>query len=417
MSEIRKLSLEELETYSDIVINAYPGVSNNSPDYREKLITRLTSIQEEDETIDFYGLFREDKLLGGMRIHTFTMNVLQHTIPTGGVGLVAVDLLHKKEKVAKEMIEGFIEMFKDKNVPLVMLYPFRPDFYKKMGFGYGSKMNQYRMNPSGLPKHAKKDHLQFAREEDGPLLVDCFNRYAKDTHGMIYKNGHEAKNYFQDPNKKIVVYKKDNVIEGYLSFSFKKMSETNFCLNDLVIHEFVYETNSAFMELCGFLESQADQVNRIVLNTQDEAFHHVLSDPRNHTNELIPSVYHESHTAGVGIMYRVIDVEQFFRIVPNHLFGYETVSIKLKIDDSFIQENSKDYLLKVTNGRIEVLKELTCDVTVGMDIADYSSLIMGAVDFQALYRFGKVQLSDESYISLLNQMFRTNQNPICMTLF
>jgi predicted acetyltransferase len=39
-----------------------------------------------------------------MCLHDFTMDFLGVRIPAGGVGQVAVDLLHKKEHVAKEMM-------------------------------------------------------------------------------------------------------------------------------------------------------------------------------------------------------------------------------------------------------------------------------------------------------------------------
>jgi predicted acetyltransferase len=62
-----------------------------------------------------------------MCLHDFTMDFLGVRIPAGGVGQVAVDLLHKKEHVAKEMMAYALRHYRELGVPLVSLYPFRPD--------------------------------------------------------------------------------------------------------------------------------------------------------------------------------------------------------------------------------------------------------------------------------------------------
>jgi len=64
-----------------------------------------------------------------MILYDFSMNVHNHLMLAGGIGLVVVSLLHKKEKVAREMLRFFLHYYRDRQVSLVTLYPFRPDFY------------------------------------------------------------------------------------------------------------------------------------------------------------------------------------------------------------------------------------------------------------------------------------------------
>jgi predicted acetyltransferase len=149
--EIRKLHDEDIQSYVSIISNAYPEFNFRTSEDKEKLKNRLLKIQNEDLGISFYGFFKDEKMLGGMRLHDFVMNYDGIDMAAGGVGLLAVDLCHKKEKVAKELITGFIEHYRNRGANIVLLYPFRPDFYKKMGFGYGSKINQYRVKPCDLP--------------------------------------------------------------------------------------------------------------------------------------------------------------------------------------------------------------------------------------------------------------------------
>ena len=155
---------QEFTKFVDIVSKAYPGVMGNSVQEKDRLKEFYMNKQEHDQAIEYYGLFRDEKLIGGMRVHYYEMNLYSKMIPIGGVGLVAVDLLHKKECVAKELIDRFLQIFLENNVHFVALYPFRPDLYKKMGFGYGPKIYQYIVEPSSFPKGQSKLHLVYLDE-------------------------------------------------------------------------------------------------------------------------------------------------------------------------------------------------------------------------------------------------------------
>ena len=84
MSEIRKLEPQEFGDFLDIGINAYPGWDiGGSKEERERAIQGMVKNQQQDPTVDYYGLFRGGRLLGGMRLHHFTMNFLQTEIKAG----------------------------------------------------------------------------------------------------------------------------------------------------------------------------------------------------------------------------------------------------------------------------------------------------------------------------------------------
>lgn len=417
MSMIKKLELVEIKDFISIVATAYPGSMEQTNEFKETMEKMLIEIQENDSNVDIYGAFRDSKLLGGMRIHHLTMNLYNKMIAIGGVGLVAVDLLHKKEKVAKDIIEYFLQFFKDKNTPIVALYPFRPDFYKKMGFGYGTKIYQYSIEPLNFPKGPSKKHIQFITEEDKHLLLDCMNRYVEKTHGMIGKTERELSSMFRRAENKVVGYKTKKGVEGYIVFSFKKVSDNNFILNDLVIKELVFENRAAFLELATFLHSQADQFNRIHYTTQEEDFYYALIDPRNGTNNLIPAVFHESHKTGVGLMYRVVNVVEMFKQLSEHRFASLTCTVKFTISDNLIEANNKSHVIQFENGMASMQNSEDHDVEIHIGIAEFSSLIMNSVNMKSLYNYGLIDISNERYIDLLSNAFKTTQKPICMTPF
>ncbi|WDV06868.1 GNAT family N-acetyltransferase [Lysinibacillus irui] len=408
---------QDFVSFVNIVVGAYPGRMDGAQPTKEQLKNLFMYNQSNDESLHYYGLWENDKLIGGMRLHDFQMNLFSNMLPVGGVGLVAVDLLYKKEKVAKELIEHFFSIFLEKNIHFVALYPFRPDFYKKMGFGYGPKIYQYLVEPLSFPKGPTKKHLKYLTIEGQQQLIDCYNRVAAKKHGMFLKTTSEVSFIFKNIENYVIAMEQQGTVQGYLVFSFKKQSDDNFMLNNLVIKEFIYETPQALLELSTFLNSQADQVNRIEWNTQEENVHFFLGDVRNGTNQLIPSVYHASAMSGVGLMYRIINVKGFFDELKTRNFNGVTLTIKLIVMDSLLVENSQQLIIEAVNGTINILESGSYDVEVSIDVAELSSLIMGVVTVQELFMLSQITVSDEHYLQVLQQFFFVIEKPTCLSAF
>ncbi|MCP8616223.1 GNAT family N-acetyltransferase [Salirhabdus salicampi] len=418
MGEISKITTEKMKDVVNIVSNAYPGFSVHSVEEKQRLEEKLQNIQENNEFVNLYGYYEENELRGNLRLHDFTINLFSKKMKAGGLGLVAVDLLHKKEKIAKQMVEYFLQYYYERQASIVMLYPFRPDFYKYMGFGFGTKMNQYKLIPSQFPNFRVKDHLVYLSSKDKEKYASCYQKYMENQHGMIERTPFEIDTLFKQGENRVIGYEKDGEIEGYAIFSFQKEKEGNFLINNIHIKEMVYLHTEALKELLTFFHSQADQINRIYLNTQDEYFHYNFFDARNGTNEIIPPIYHETNTSGVGIMYRMINTSKFFQQLSGVCFGPIDCKIKFSITDSFLSKNNGPVFVDFRNGYPYVIENQSdWEVEMTMDVSDFSSMAVGAVPFDKLYEYGLVKLSNEDYIEQLSSLFSGTQKPICMTAF
>lgn len=407
----------DIKTFVNIARNAYPRMKANTPEEIEKNIENLTKLQNESPTKNLYGLYRNDEMLGGMLLLDFVMNFATKKIKAGGVGFVGVEFLHKKEKVAKELITYYLDHYLERGIYMATLYPFRPDFYKQMGFGFGTKMNQYRIKPNLLPKGDSKKNVVFASEDDKQQIIDCYNRFVDKTHGMIEKADKDMDMVFKNPENRIVVHKKNDKITGYIVFSFVKYEHENFLTNDININEFIYESKETFSDLITFLHSQDDQIRHIILNTQEEGFHHIMNNPSNGSNNIIPHVYHESNTQGVGIMYRVIDIKGMFNELKNHNYNNQTCKLKLSIKDSFMEANDRSFYIDFNNGLAEIVEADNYEVQISMDISDFSSMLMGSVNFKSLNKYGLAEISHEDYIEKINKIFYMDEKPMCTTPF
>ena len=416
MSDIRILDDQDYDAFVTIAGNAYPAFRLASAEDRQRLADRLRA-QNDDPIIHVYGLYRDGELQAGMLLFDFTMQLLSVKALVGGVGMIAVDMLHKKEKIAFDLVQFFLQYYRAQGATLATLYPFRPDFYRRMGFGMGTQVSQYRVRPADLPRGPSKRHITFLRADEQELLRDCYNRCLARTHGLMEKSNRELAGMFSNPELHVVAYKRDGRVEGYLTFSFKSGHADNFTINDMFVRELFYETPEALSELLTFLHSQADQVRRVIFHTQDEDFYHALRDPRNGTDNMVPQVAHETSTQGAGIMYRVIDTAGLFRLLAEHDFGGQSCRLKLDIRDSFFPENEGSMVVHFNQGRPQVADGGEHDITIGLDVADFSSLLMGSVRFRSLAHYGLATISDPGAVETIDRLFRTERKPICTTPF
>ncbi len=412
MYSIVKLESSQSLDLARICLNAYPGVPLTPEKYAEGI-----NIQNSYDFINFYCLFKDKELLGGMRLHDFQMNLLQKKVFAGGIGAVAVELLHKKEKVALEIIKFFIYHYRERGASMGLLYPFRPDFYKKMGFGFGTSINQFKIKPCDLPKGSSKKNIVFLNCSDSEEMCRFYNSMADKTNGLIKKVPKEFESILNRESNKVIAYKVEGRILGYLIFYFQKGETGSFVINDIFVSSLLFENYEVFLQLMTFLYTQNDQIRYVIINTQDENFRFALNDPRNNSDRILTSVYHECSTQGTGIMYRVIDVNKLFIDLKEHNFNNVNCKLKLNIIDTFIPENHGSYVVHFNNGVATMVKNYNYEVQLTLDIADFSSLITCAVDLKSLYKYGRAQLSNKEYLNTLNELFSSDSKPLCMTDF
>lgn len=419
MTEIRPLAEAELDAFLTVANDAYPDLALHTAEARAQVLERWR-VQRDDRTIAYYGAFREGQLVGGMRHFDFTMNAFGAQVLTGGVGLVAVDLFHKKQHIAKNLIEYFLRHYRERGAPFAALYPFRPDFYKQMGFGYGTKTNEYRVKPADLPA-GDRGGVARLTATDASALAAFYARMQASTHGLMQRAEGEFARRLANTQNYLVGVSQGGELAGYLAFTFRLDPTSEYGKPDVEVSELHYANPAALHSLLAFLRSQSDQVLTVVLRTQDAHFHELFSDPRNGSGAIIPHVVmaHVTNTAGVGIMYRVLDTAAAFRTLAGHDFGGVSLRLKIAVRDDFLPENDGSLVVVFREGLPEVAAgaDVAYDAEIALPVAEFSSLLLGVVPFRSLFEHGLATLDDTSRIEAVDRLFRTSTPPICYTGF
>src|SRR5262249_20198644 len=131
---------------------------------------------------------------------------------------------------------------------------------------------------------------------------------------------------------------------------------------------------------------------------------------------LFPSVYHQTNTQGVGIMYRVVDTNTAWAALAGRDFGGETLRLRLHARDGFRPANDLPVTVAFAEGKPPVVGDGQHDVALDLDIAEFSSLLMGAIDLESLYLYGLAEVSDPVWLPQLTRLFATRK-PITTTPF
>jgi predicted acetyltransferase len=368
----------------------------------------------EDPEASTYGLHRDGRLACAMRVHRYRMTFgAVQQVPVHGLAGVAVDLAHKKEKLGKMLVEEFLAICARDGAPLAALYPFRADFYKRMGFGMGGKKSIYSLPPSAfpLPDGSPKVRLRRAGLADDRALCACYNRFAARRHGMFERSPRDFERLLGD-HSYAFVHEQDSRVTGYVVFTFHRVNPENSLTNDLQVQEWLYEDPRALRALCGFFAAQSDQVRRVVLPTQDPAFYHLFLDPRDDSDR---QFFHaqQSDVSGVGIMYRVVDPAA---LLGRLRFGPGRARVRLTVRDPLLQPAERQLSVSFADGRATV-DDQPAELKLALGLADFSSWIVGAVSLRALCGYGLADLSAPERADELDRIVLPVEPPMCLTQF
>ncbi|GAC1583392.1 MAG: hypothetical protein NVS3B28_02740 [Candidatus Velthaea sp.] len=396
---------------------AYPVLKLAAED-RAAHVEKIRTILAAEPTLHYVGAYRGGELAGGMLLRDFMMRVRGAECRTGGLGLVAVDFAHKRRGVARDIVTGYLEWYARRGASLGALYPFRPSFYRKLGFGYGTKLDQYRVRPDALPDGGSRDDVRALNPGDAEAALTAYHRMQFETNGLLRRSLPTMQRMLADADVRAYGdIRADGRVRGYVMFTVALGRDGTQNTNEIVITEIVYEDPTALAALLAFLRVQGDQFGVVVVNTQDADFHVALDDPRNGSNRSLAfPAWHESNTQGVGIMYRIIDLAATLDQLGTARFGTLDARVGVRLTDPLLAANDGTFTLAFERGALALASDAGADLELTIGVADFSALLMGSLRLHSLVRFGRATLSEPAELATLDAAFATDP-PQCKTRF
>ncbi len=417
--EVRVIGPDLIEEYLTIYLNAYPAYKDLSPEGIDKIRRKYISSMENDENITFVGLFENGRFIALMKIIDFSMNAFGKMCHATGLMSLAVHPMHKKKGAGLDMVRFFEKYTKATGAIAALLLPFRIDFYRNMGYGYGSKMEEYRIPASSLPKCEDTSGIVFLghSEEDTAKMLLCQKTFAELNHGMIVKFEDEIRDMYADDESKRIGCVKDGKLTGYAVYDLVSESDVNYTLNSINVKELVYHDPETLRSMLGFFRNQADLTQTVTIRTGEEDFYHILPSAQDISGNYIDFGFLQTNIGAIGTMYKIVDPAAFVAGTAHRSFPAADLTVAFDYYDE-LAHDEKTFSVKFTpssGGAGSVWsaasQNMPADVRVKCALSDMSSLFMGSCRFSALVRLGALKLSDGSYEDILDRLFYCRQKP------
>ena len=422
----RRLEIRTLETgeapqtfaaLARLLADAYPISRTTTDEALETLAGSLRRSLAEPGTAQVIAE-RDGALVGSMRLYDYQMNVHGRDALAGGVGTVAVSLAHKRQGIARALIAWYLDHYRRRGAPFAVLHPFRLDFYRALGFGYGTPTHRYRFAPAALEVEGANGAVRLLGPADVDVLSACYARFRATTHGFIERHRAPTERALADALLRIVGVERDGALRGFMQTMVVNAPDDLLRGRDeLLVRDLVYEDEGALAALLGYLRSQRDQFARVVIESQDAALYLVAGDPRDGSDEAVaPPAAHRVATTGLGMMYRILDVEDALGYLPPARTPF---TLRLVVDDPFVPSTGGTYTFRFAADRSpsRVPNTTAADATLTLAIPELASAVMGSLRVDDLVRHRQARVEPRAWLETVDAAFRAARPPQCTTRF
>lgn len=343
-----------------------------------------------------------------------SLSGIPYTVWIGGarlqmLGLAGVTnaLEARRKGYASALCVEAIRRARARGFTVSILYPFRYDFYRKLGWGAIGELIEYNFHPRNLPDAPARKFVRRFQADDLTEVAACYQRFVERGNCLAERPAPVWQDWVEriDKGKMIaVVFAREGKITGYVSFNFPAGRDLlNLAIN---IEELIYEDRSSYLGLLAFLASLRDQVSVMRYWAQpDEGFHYLLSDPRDVKQPMLAGLISRAGQFGFSYMFRLLDVSAALMARAN----YNNVSggVNLHIEDRQIAENNDQFIFYLEDGRPRVVFGRNHQLpTIRLSIDLFSQCYAGALAPSRAYFLGLMECDGEESLTWLDNALK-----------
>jgi predicted acetyltransferase len=270
-------------------------------------------------------------------------------LPTLGLAAVAVAPERRRQGLGVHICREAIRIGRERGDVMSTLYPFRPAFYRSLGWGLAGRLHSHLFDPSWLTGHAGREQVRPARADELPAVAACYDEVATASNGMLLR--HEALwRQLGDNRSHVFVHPADHGVGGYLVARFGGGTRPD--LRVLRIEELVAAGEDSYRALLGWIGSMSDQWRRVRYDAGvAERFEHRMAEPRPPGFARARTLYFPVARIIAGPMVRVLDVAAALdaraRAAPAAARGAQ---IDVEVRDDVLPENRGPWRWTVGGG-------------------------------------------------------------------
>jgi predicted acetyltransferase len=312
----------------------------------------------------------DGRLIAACKLYRFTQFIAGVPMPMMGLAAVAVAAHARRQGVGAVLCVRAMDAARERGDLISTLYPFRADYYERLGWGLVGELHDYRFATSALPDHAGARYVRPAgRPGDADAIADCYARVAERSNGPIRRDtrvweyrlaGEElgvrpveprserpgVRGGEADP-RQVVVHDREGVT-GYALLRHRPRLTPR----AIQVRELVAEDEEAYRALLGHLARQSQRWP-IARHTArlEERFGDRLADPRAPNAGRARSLYFPTARIIRGPMLRILDVPRALGLRryydANAPATAGDATIEIRVDDEQVPANRGPWLLRL----------------------------------------------------------------------
>jgi predicted acetyltransferase len=265
---------------------------------------------------------------GALRGLSLSMSLFGQVVPTLGVAAVAVAPHARRRGVATAMCRSLLEIGRERGDLLAALYPFRTDFYLRLGFGLAGALHRYRFPPESLPLSDGADRILRLDDPGGggalppeELLPRVHARLLPRGHGLITRSDRRWEALLREAPVAFGILRKGITPEqaraaaevggepdpfsGYLIGAIRKLRGGHG--HGFHVQEFLAEDRESREAALGWISAQRDAWRTVEYDAlPGEQLHELLAHPRLPGTRNARTLWFPSATILRGPMVRIL---------------------------------------------------------------------------------------------------------------
>ncbi len=343
------------------------------------------------------------RLDGALRGLSLSLELFGRTVPTLGVAAVAVAPHARRRGLGSSMCRAVLEIGRARGDLLAALYPFRTDFYLRLGFGLAGELHRYRFPPEALPPSEGAGRVLRLDdpEDDGELppealLPRIHARLLPRGHGLAARTPRRWQALLREAPLAFGILRKGvgpgelpgpgspddgaELFSGYLLGAVRKMRGGQG--HGFHVEELLAEDRESYSAALGWMAAQRDAWRMIEYDAlPGERFHELLDHPRLPGSRNQRTLWFPSANILRGPMVRILH--------PGALLGRlgADPGTRLSLQDTELTENTGTWEVPPEGGDGRRVSEDPGPETLSVDRASVL-LVEGALPGLTLPRPG-----------------------------
>jgi predicted acetyltransferase len=257
-------------------------------------------------------LLREGgRVVAACRLYRMRQHLGGALLPMMGLAAVAVAPQWRRRGAGRELCAAALREARDRGDVLSVLYPFRPSYYRALGWAMVGELHRYRFRPESLLAEEAAP-LRLAENDDVAGIAACYASHAAASHGPIERGPAAWKHHLGQPRTTAFVLERDGAVRGYLLARYGRGAARE--RRVLEIRELVASSPTYTDRMLGWVRAQRDLWRLVQYDAApDEHFAHRLAEPRPPGFRPARELWDPVARVIRGPMLRVLDVEAALR--------------------------------------------------------------------------------------------------------